>query len=425
MTVDYCGLPVGWSVTRVDRIATVQARIGWKALTAAEYQQDGYAFLATPNIKHENIDFENVNFISKFRFDESPELKLAIGDVLLAKDGTLGITNVIRSLPRPATVNGSIAVIRPTEMESRFLRYVLSSNPVQEHIAAVKDGIGVPHLFQRDIKRIDLPSPPIAQQRRIADFLDAETIRIDRLSALRAEQVKLLDIHEQTFVSTAVSRLAETWGEVRLRHLMYGMEQGWSPQCEDRLAEAGEWGVVKAGCVNGGRFRQDQHKALPADTTPRIEYQLKPGDLLMSRASGSSDLIGSVAIVPSTVGKLLLCDKIYRIHIDRRRVRADYLALVLRTHRNREHIKLGISGAEGMANNLPSTVIKDCLVPPAPLNIQDETVAEVERGLSDLAKVRQLAARQVSILAERRQALITAAVTGQFDVSAQREVGLP
>ena len=69
-------------------------------MTASEYQPEGYVFLATPNIKSGEIDFENVNYINKHRYEESPELKLHLGDVLLAKDGmTLGITNIVRDLP--------------------------------------------------------------------------------------------------------------------------------------------------------------------------------------------------------------------------------------------------------------------------------------------------------------------------------------
>src|ERR1700722_18996084 len=130
-----------WVQTRVDRVATVNARIGWKALTASEYQPDGCVFLSTPNIKSESIDFGDVNYISEYRYEESPELKLRPGDVLLAKDGnTLGITNIIRDLPRPATVNGSIAVLRPFDVEPRFLRYVLASSSTQDMIDAIKGG---------------------------------------------------------------------------------------------------------------------------------------------------------------------------------------------------------------------------------------------------------------------------------------------
>jgi len=176
--------PERWGMTRLDRVATISARIGWKALTADEYVPEGYVFLATPNIKGRDIDFENVNFITEFRYRESPELQLQLGDVLLAKDGaTLGITNVVLDLPRPATVNGSIAVIRPTSIDARFLRYVLASDFIQGLIGTFKGGMGVPHLFQADLRKFPIPQPPHAEQVAIADFLDQETARVDKLLA--------------------------------------------------------------------------------------------------------------------------------------------------------------------------------------------------------------------------------------------------
>ena len=61
---------------------------------------------------------------------------LQVGDVLLAKDGsTLGEVNVVRYLPSSATVNSSIAVIRPKgDLHSVFLYYYLKSNYIQKII---------------------------------------------------------------------------------------------------------------------------------------------------------------------------------------------------------------------------------------------------------------------------------------------------
>src|SRR5689334_512014 len=102
-----------WKSVRLGEHATVKARLGWKGLMAEEYLEDGYIFLSTPNLKGNRIDFGNVDYISKWRYDESPEIQLRLNDVLVVKDGsTLGISNFVRYLPRPATVNGSIAVIR-------------------------------------------------------------------------------------------------------------------------------------------------------------------------------------------------------------------------------------------------------------------------------------------------------------------------
>jgi len=104
--------------------------LGWKGLKAEEYVDDGFAFLSTPNIKGASIDFDNVNFINEYRYDESPEIKLRVDDVLLAKDGsTLGIVNIVRSLPRPTTVNSSIAVITPNQsLNGIFLYYLFQSS---------------------------------------------------------------------------------------------------------------------------------------------------------------------------------------------------------------------------------------------------------------------------------------------------------
>jgi len=182
VTLELPALPGAWRWSRIGWVSEVSARIGWKALTAAEYVPEGYIFLSTPNIKSGDIDFDNVNFIPEWRYLESPELMLERGDVLLVKDGnTLGITNIVRDLPAPATVNGSIAILRPKSIEPRFLRYVLASDMSQGLIDSLRAGMGVPHLFQADIKKMPVPLPPLRAQSGIADFLDAETCRIDAL----------------------------------------------------------------------------------------------------------------------------------------------------------------------------------------------------------------------------------------------------
>jgi type I restriction enzyme, S subunit len=146
-------LPESWQVRCLGYEATVKARLGWRGLKAEEYVDDGYILLATPNIKARDIDFANVNFITHDRYLESPEIMLMEGDVLLAKDGsTLGTTNVVRTLTRPATVNSSIAVVRPKRtLHPIFLYWWLTAEFIQATIRQMKDGMGVPHLFQSDI----------------------------------------------------------------------------------------------------------------------------------------------------------------------------------------------------------------------------------------------------------------------------------
>jgi type I restriction enzyme, S subunit len=202
-------VPENWEVKRLDFLATVKARLGWKALKADEYVDEGYIFLATPNIKGEGeIDFRNVNYITRERYLESPEIMIQVGDVLLAKDGsTLGITNVVRQLPASATVNSSIAVLRSTtKIDSEYLFRWLSSSFMQANIDSLKGGQGVPHLFQSDIKKFPVLLPPLLEQRAIADFLDAKTAVLDNLTAKKRDLLERLREHRTALISRAVTK---------------------------------------------------------------------------------------------------------------------------------------------------------------------------------------------------------------------------
>lgn len=273
------------------------------------------------------------------------------------------------------------------------------------------------HLTHDMLKQLRVLVPDLDEQRRIADFLDAETARIDQLAKLRASQTEALGLRYQSQLSKTAQELRGEYGSVKVRHVLQKIEQGWSPQCEDRPINEGEWGVVKAGCVNGGTFDPAQHKALPTSTAPELRYRLRPGDLLMSRASGSVDLIGSIAVLPDDLpDRLLLCDKVYRLRMDRTRMSASFVAFMLRTLQVREQIKLGISGAEGMANNLPTATITNLPLPDVPVSEQASVVTELENSWSAVQETRQKLREQLNVLAERRQALITAAVTGEITV---------
>lgn len=89
-----------------------------------------------------------------------------------------------------------------------------------------------------------------------------------------------------------------------------------------------------------------------------------------------------------------------------------FVAHVLRTLKVREQIKLGISGAEGMANNLPTATVTNLPLPDVPLPEQGNVVSDLNDSWQTVHNATQALKQQLAILSERRQALITAAVTG-------------
>ncbi len=203
-------IPEEWTTVKFKFLIRTKARLGWKGLKADEYvEQSPYGFLSTPNIKNNDIAFEDAYFISEFRYNESPEIMLQVGDVLLVKDGsTLGISNLVKTLPVKCTVNSSIAVLRVIDLERltpMYLNLFLKSETCQNLIEKKKDGMGVPHLFQRDINNFSIPIFDIQDQKRIVAHIGNKTSKIDAAISLQEQQIEKLKEYKATLIDGAVT----------------------------------------------------------------------------------------------------------------------------------------------------------------------------------------------------------------------------
>lgn len=332
---------------------------------------------------------------------------------LRAWQGGFG-ASVHRGVVSPAYI-----VVRPTGADARYLNYVMHSEPYLAELVRISKWMP-PSQFDvlwSDLRQVPVPWIDLEDQRRIADFLDDRVARIDQVITARRAQVSVTHTWAAAKFQELFEELIAEHGQGRLGYLIRGLEQGWSPQAESAPAGPQEWGVMRAGCVNGGVFRADDNKRLPKELEPQRQYEIRSGDLLMSRASGSLDLIGSVAMVPLGIrDRLLLCDKVYRI-TPLPEWLPEYLAPMMRTYSNREVIRLGVSGAEGMANNLPSGVVRSLRIPLASRPAQAEAAAAAQGIEKRQVACAEAIEHSVDLLQEYKQSLITAAVTGELDVT--------
>jgi type I restriction enzyme, S subunit len=292
------------------------------------------------------------------------------------------------------------------------------------------------------IGNLEIPVPPLHEQRTIADYLGRETARLDELVAAKEHSLGLLAEKRRALITRAVTRgldpraplrdsgipwLGEIpvhWEVQRLKFIVPRIEQGWSPECHNVPASDEEWGVLKAGCCNGGVFNQQENKSLPPNLAPPLDLEIKPGDILMSRASGSTELIGSVALVPEgTRSRLLLSDKTYRIRLDTSRAIQSYFVIALGSDVGRVQVQEVISGAAGLANNIAQGDIREFAVPLPPMDEQAAIVDHIAAETAKLDALRLATERTIALLKERRAALIAAAVTGKLDMQgAERDL---
>jgi len=375
--------------------------------------------------------------------DQRKSRELAAGDLLIEKSGggeqqSVGMV-VEYTGPAGAVCSNFVARMRPRAgVHARFMTYLhahLYSRGVPT--LSIKQSTGIQNLDSTAYLGERLHLPPLNEQTAIASYLDAETARIDGLIEEKQRLASFLAELRASIMGEAVQQglrpdvevtdsgvpwlgsVPSHWRVVRLKHLLDTLEQGWSPQCDGRQAEEHEWGVLKAGACNGGVFRSEEHKALQAGMVGDPSIEVRAGDVLMSRASGSLDLVGSVAFVREVRPGLMLSDKTFRLRLDEsQETSPEWLAMVFNTPSQRRQIASFVGGAEGLARNITSSAIRELWLAVPPPDEQREIVEHVSARLKRVEALSEAVFRETLLLQELHSATITDAVLGRIDVRA-------
>ncbi|MEB7966158.1 restriction endonuclease subunit S [Mammaliicoccus sciuri] len=155
----------------------IKGRIGWKGLKKSEYLENGeYRIINGKSLTSNGIDWNECGFISKERYEESPEIMLETNDIVITKDGTIGKVDIVKSLDKPTTVASGLFVLRnsnPEEFNTMFIYYFLKSPMFKHFIDVRKEGSVIPHLYQKDFVELEIPKFHINKQKLIARILGA------------------------------------------------------------------------------------------------------------------------------------------------------------------------------------------------------------------------------------------------------------
>ncbi|MGK6356203.1 restriction endonuclease subunit S [Sphingomonas sp. DT-207] len=360
-------LPKGWSRTTLGEITTVKARIGWRGLSASEYTEDGPFLIAGKHIRSGVIDWAACDHLSTYRYDESPEIQMQAGDVIFSKDGSIGNPALIENLPGPATINGTMMMIRShTEhLEPSYLYQVVCGADFHRMVREKLSGSSIPHIFQRDIVHFPVTLPPLDEQRRIAEVLRSVDEAIAANSAL-------LDGVKATKQGTMEAVLSGGFAEVRLETLLadtrYPMRSG--PFGSALLkSELQPEGIPFLGIdnVHVERFVPVYRRFVSDDKYRELaRYTVYPGDVMVTIMG----TVGRCCVVPPDVGTAISSKHVWTLTLDQDR----YSPALLAWQFNHSPAVLGQlqgSAQGGIMRAISSGTLRDLLVPlPSPDEVQ-------------------------------------------------------
>ncbi|MGE7907531.1 restriction endonuclease subunit S [Peribacillus sp. NPDC094092] len=238
------------------------------------------------------------------------------------------------------------------------------------------------------LKEVIIPIPSIKVQMKIVEVLDKayeliekRKAQIEALSSLT--QSVFLEMFEDPITNP------KNWSVKPLGDFLNKIDSGWSPKSESIPAMEGEKGVLKLSAVTKGVYRHSENKALFADTPFKEAFEVKNGDLLVTRKN-TRELVGACAFVFNTPTNLMLPDTIFRLVFKptQDNIHPIYLWRLLNNNRFRLRVT---DLAEGSAGSMPNISKKNLLklgivVPPMELQKQfSEGIIKIE-GQKELLK---------------------------------------
>lgn len=364
---------------------------------------------------------------------EAEQRQARAGDIILEKSGGGEQTPVGRAVlctgDRPVVPTNFAARLRPApDVDAAFACFLLASlYSAGWTRATMKQTTGIQNLDSGAFlsRRVSLPS--FKEQRAIADYLDAETSRIDALIVKKRRMIELLGERRAIFTSHAVSHgvvpapVAETgnpfaptvpqgWQLMRLKHVVERIVDTAHKTAPE--VAGGEYLIVRTSNVKSGALVLEGAKY--TDEAGFREWTKRgvprSGDVLLTREAPA----GEACLVP---GGLPLCIGQRMVWLEMPATPAvlgKFLLYSLYSGPGQEFIRL-LSRSTTVAHlnmaDIPSIPIA---VPPTAE--QSAIVSEIDREVLRVGRLAAQLAQQVDLLNERRQALITAAVTGELDI---------
>lgn len=313
------GLPQGWRVAAIGEVA--ETALGKMLDRGRPRGLPLVPYLRNVNVQWGHIDTSDLRTM-ELADDERPRFGVQAGDLLVCEGGEIGRAAVWRGRGEFLAYQKALHRIRPgPQLDSVFLRYVL------EHLAGTgtleRHGTGstIDHLPQQNLRAVQIPLPPLPEQRRIVDILEHHLSRLDAAARSLKTVARRMDHLVRHDVESAIaSRKAPV---VPLESVIA------RPLSNGRSVPTADVGfpVLRLTALRGDEVDLTERKVGRWDAAAASRFVVEPGDFLLSRGNGSIELVARGALVPEVARPVAYPDTMIRVRLNDR-VLPEYFNLV-------------------------------------------------------------------------------------------------
>lgn len=379
-----------WNEIELGQIADITSS---KRIFYADYVESGIPFYRSKEIinKYNRQEISNELFITEEKFEEIKD-KHGVpqeNDILLTSVGTLGIPYLVKADDKFYFKDGNLTWFRNINqslIDIQFLYTWLQSRVGRQKLDEITIGSTQPALTIRGLKTVEIPLPPLPEQRAIAEVLSSLD---DKIDLLHRQNQTLEQMAETLFRQWFVENPNPDWEERPLGELVT-VKRGGSPRpIQDYLSDTGyRWLKIS-----------DATKE-PSPFIFEIKEHIKEEGLKKTTLLKAGKLVLSNSATPG-LPKILQVDTCIHdgwLHFPKSHFSNEFLYLLFKKIRP----ELLQQGNGSIFTNLKTDILKEYPIPIADFDslkyFDDQVKPLFEKLLSNQTQIRTLTALRDSLL---------------------------
>lgn len=368
-----------------------------------------FIMLSSKNVDNDGIHYENPRFLKEEDFNqENKRTQVEHNDVLLTIVGTIGRVAVVPKEHKPFTLQRSVAVLKVDKevIFSRFLMFSLQN--ILDFLTSESRGVAQKGIYLKQLRELEIPIPPLPEQKQIVDILDKAFTAIDQAKANIEKNIENAKELFQSKLNEIFSQKGDGWEEKTFGSVCHFVRGPFGGS------------LKKSNFKNSGNAVYEQQHAIN-DQFDSIRYfiddlkfeemkrfELKSGDLIMS----CSGTMGKVAIVPESIKKGIINQALLKL-TPNNLINREYLKRWMESTHFFDEIAKNSKGA-AIKNVASVKILKQILVPLPSRKEQIEIINSIDELQTTTDNLLDLLKKKNLNLDELKKSILLKAFTGEL-----------
>lgn len=419
------GLPKGWEIAPLLDIAALYRGVTYSKADSSHIPFLGsVAVLRANNLQDRKFDLEELVYVPGALVTTTQRIRK--GDVVIAtSSGSISVVGkaVQATDDHEMGFGAFCGLLRPSEeVYPHYFGKYFYSDEYRTAVSSMARGVNINNLKGSHFESLRLPIPPLAEQKRIADKLEALLARVDACRERLVIATAGVSNFRKAVVETALrgdltkdwratlTPSQAAWEATTIGNLLtHKPRNGYSPRAVDIVTKTRS---LTLSATTSGRFKPEHCKYIDEVIPEESFLWLKPGDILIQRAN-TIEYVGVSAVFLGEPGSFIYPDLMMKCRANARTTTL-FLHLLLQGLRVRSHFRENATGTAGNMPKINQETVVSAPVSLPPLPEQHEIVRRAEELFAFADRIEARLARVRAQLDRLTPALLAKAFRGEL-----------